>query len=60
MIYFMLLIRVSICLILLKSCGPLIVLSSVVKAEMQSKIFFSEDHENKNIIAKDWFDFEVS
>ena len=24
------------------------------------KNIFSEDHENKNIIAKDWLDFEVS
>ena len=27
---------------------------------MQSKIFFPEKYENKNIIAKDWLGFEVS
>ena len=27
---------------------------------MLSKIFFSEDHENKKTIAKDCLDFEVS
>ena len=31
-----------------------------VKTEMQSKIFFSEEEdENKNIITKDWLDFEL-
>ena len=34
---------------------------NIVKTEMQSKIFFSEEeYEDKNIIAKDWLDIKVS
>ena len=32
----------------------------VVKTEVQSKVFFSEEEEeNKNIITEDWLNFEI-
>ena len=35
--------------------------TKLVKMEIQSKLFFAEEKdENRNIVAKDWLDFEIS